>query len=202
MNTHFLEQYELGPMQNQIYLLADPSTQQAYLVDPAWDIPFLLKKIETYGFHLMGVLLTHGHPDHTNGIPELIKIYPTLPIYVSKHEAAILKPKVSTLIEVLDQEIIMLGNLEITCIFTPGHSPGGQCFWIDDILLTGDSLFINGCGRVDLPGSNADHLFESLQKIGKLPDHTVIYPGHRYHPKTSDTLGNQKLSNRYLSQRR
>lgn len=194
----FLEQLELGPMQNQLYIVADTSTKQAFLVDPAWDVPHLLKRIETLGFHLMGVLLTHGHHDHTNGIPKLLELYPTLPIYISHHELEVLKPKTKNLIFLLDQQLIMLGNLEITCIHTPGHSPGGLCFWIEDSLIVGDTLFINSCGRTDLPGSDPEIMQESFKKISKLPDHLTVYPGHRYHPKLSDSLGNQKKTNRHL----
>ena len=194
----FLEQLELGPMQNQLYIIADTSTKQAFLVDPAWDVHHLLKRIETLGFHLMGVLLTHGHHDHTNGVPKLLEFYPTLPIYMSQHELEAIKPNTNNLVFLLDQQLIMLGNLEITCIHTPGHSPGGICYWIEDSLIVGDTLFINGCGRTDLPGSNPEVMQESFKKIVKLPDHLMVYPGHRYHPKLSDSLGNQKKTNRHL----
>lgn len=195
----YIEQIELGPMQNQLYILADTVSKQAFLVDPAWDVPYLLQRLETLGVHLMGVLLTHGHHDHTNGIPALLQQFPALPVYISKHELTVLKPKTPNLVELLDQELLLLGQVEITCIHTPGHSPGGQCFWIEDTLITGDTLFINGCGRTDLPGSDPDQLLASFKKLIKLPDHLIVYPGHRYHPKTSDTLGEQKKSNRFLA---
>ncbi len=103
------------------------------------------------------------------------------------------------MIKTTHNQDITLGNETIKILHTPGHSPGGQCFYNAPHLITGDTLFVNGCGRCDLPGSDPEAMFNSLHEIiGKLPDDTIIYSGHNYGDPPTDTLGNQKKTNPYL----
>jgi hydroxyacylglutathione hydrolase len=192
-------QFELGPMQNLQYLLIDEVTRCAALVDPAWDVPFLLSQLTANNVVLDKVLLTHGHHDHVNGLPELVVHYPDIPVYLSEHEASFYTPTVPHLIRTAHNEVIDLGGTRITCLWTPGHTPGGQCFSVRPMLIVGDTLFVNGCGRCDLPGGDIDTLYMSLKFLTTLPDDTVIYPGHSYSNRRSDTLGDQKRTNPYLS---
>jgi len=193
-----LQQMELGPMQNFLYFLGDPLTREIAVVDPAWDVDFLRKEAKRQDLKITCVLLTHGHPDHVNGLEELLSTH-NVPVYVSQHEAPIFKPKGKNIRDVHPHEKLKIGGLEIECLHTPGHSPGCQCFWVQGQLISGDTLFIDGCGRCDLPGSDPAQMHDSLYNtILKLPDSTLIYPGHNYGPFPSDTLANQKKTNPYL----
>lgn len=196
----FIEQYELGPMQNLVYILADLEQGCATLVDPAWDVPFLLKKIKDLNCELTQIFLTHGHHDHVNGIPELLKHNGAIPIYLSKHEAPYLTPDVPNIVPTYHEDWLTVGNFKVQCLHTPGHTPGGQCFYFGDTLLTGDTLFVNGCGRCDLPGGDANILYHSLNFLKTLPDELTIYPGHSYSKRKSAILGDQKTRNPYLAQ--
>ena len=194
-----LQQIELGPLQNFLYFLGDPSTKEIAVIDPAWDVDHLLKEADKHAYKITCVLLTHGHPDHVNGLKELLSAYKNIPVFMSQHEALIFKPNVKNLQEVKPDQKLKIGNLEIRCLHTPGHSPGCQCFLVEDILISGDTLFIDGCGRCDLPGSDPKQMYDSLyHKILALPETLTAYPGHNYGPVPFDTLANQKRTNPYL----
>ncbi len=193
-----LKQIPLGPMDNFIYFLGDSATREIAVIDPAWDVDFLCNTAKKENLKIIKVLLTHGHPDHVNGLEALLKIH-DVPAYMSEHEAPILTPRTKNLKKVKPNEKIKIGSLEVTCLHTPGHSPGCQSFLADEYLISGDAMFIDGCGRCDLPGGNAKTMFDSLYNvIMKLPERTVIYPGHNYGPVPFATLGEQKKTNPYL----
>ncbi len=193
-----LQQFELGPLQNFLYFLGDPQTKEIAIIDPAWDVDFLLEEAKRQNFKITSVLLTHAHPDHVNGLPELLKRHP-VPVYISAHEFPIFRPQVKNLIDVKPNQKLKIGNLEIDTLHTPGHSPGCQCFLTQGHLISGDTIFIDGCGRCDLPGSDPKQMYNSLYNtIMKLPDETLIYPGHNYGPVEFDTVANQKRTNPYL----
>lgn len=193
-----LKQFEIGPLNNFIYFVGDPETKEIAVVDPAWDVPYLCGEADKKGYKIKAVFLTHGHPDHVNGLNEILSRH-NVPAYISTHEAPFYKPKHKNLIEVQDHEKLKIGNIEFECILTPGHTPGCQCFKYKDILITGDAIFIDGCGRCDLPGGDAKVMYNSLYNIiGKLPDTTLIYSGHNYGPTPFATLQEQKNTNPYL----
>ena len=198
-DTFFFKQYALGPMGNFIYAIADPKTKAACIIDPAWDVTTIETDLAQNGYELNALLLTHGHHDHTNAIPELLTRH-KIPLFISKYESIYSPPNHAQVILTDDNDIIPLGALSMTCIHTPGHSPGGQCFLINDRLITGDTLFINGCGRCDLMGSDPEAMYHSLySKLMTLDDQLRIYPGHNYGDKTNDTLKEQKKTNPYLT---
>ena len=94
---------------------------------------------------------------------------------------------------------VKAGNVEIEMVHTPGHTPGSQCFHVRNHLISGDTLFINACGRTDLPGGNAKELYHSLtHTLKKLDDTTVLCPGHNYSDKPTSTMGDEKKTNPYL----
>lgn len=193
-----LEQMEIGPMNNFIYFIGDKAGSEVAVVDPAWDVDFLRKHAQKKGYKITAVFLTHGHPDHVNGLEALQKTH-DIPVYLSAHEAAYYTPFCKHLIKVENNQKIKLGNLEFECLHTPGHTPGCQCFKYKDVLITGDTLFIDGCGRCDLPGGNPKMMFRSLYEvILKLPDQTILYPGHNYGEVPFATLAEQKMTNPYL----
>tara|TARA_Y100001970_G_scaffold47506_1_gene60062 strand:+ start:221 stop:859 length:639 start_codon:yes stop_codon:yes gene_type:complete len=192
-----VHQLALGTMDNFVYVIEDDVSKSCAIVDPAWDVTAIIECIQSRDLELVYILLTHGHFDHTDGLADCLA-YKEVPVYMSKQELPKLIPNQQNLIFTNDNDVIPFGSNRIKIMHTPGHSPGGQCFYIDDHLITGDTLFINGCGRCDLGGSSIDDMYESLERIKSLPDDTLIYPGHHYDDKPIDTLINQKKTNRFL----
>ncbi len=200
-----------GQMANFMYLVGDPGTRKALIVDPAWDVSHLLRLAEEDGYQVFGALVTHYHPDHVGGdlfglpvegINKLLEQV-SVPIYVNKHEAEGLKKVTNVsdndLRKVEDGEKLQWGALDLQFIHTPGHTPGSQCFLIGDRLIAGDTLFVQGCGRVDLPGGDAEALYYTLtRKLSKLSPETVLYPGHHYGPTPTSTIRDELRQNTYL----
>lgn len=198
MSDILIQQYQIGPLDNFLYLLGDPVTKEMAIVDPAWDVPFLRREAERLGYTISKVFLTHGHPDHVNGLGEILSTH-DIPVYMSRHEAPYYKPKGVQLTEIENGEALSVGNLTFDTIRTPGHTPGCQCFKYQNHMITGDAIFIDGCGRCDLPGGDPSAQYDTLYNIFmKLPDDTILYTGHNYGPKPTDTIGGQKKTNPYL----
>jgi glyoxylase-like metal-dependent hydrolase (beta-lactamase superfamily II) len=203
-----------GQMANFMYLLGDPGSREALVVDPAWDVDSLLAAAQADGYRLAGALVTHYHPDHVGGdlfglrvegLGRLLERV-AVPIYVNKHEADGLKRVTgvseSDLRRVDDGDALRLGELEVRFLHTPGHTPGSQCFLVGDRLVAGDTLFVQGCGRVDLPGGDPEAMYHSLTgKLAKLPPDTVLYPGHHYGPTPTSTVRDELRQNVYLKVR-
>lgn len=198
MSSLLIQQYQMGPLDNFVYIISCPQTKEAALIDPAWDTSFLIQELERCQLHLSAILLTHAHHDHINGVSAIQQKF-QVPTLISEHEASFLTKKLNNLTQIKDGHLFKLGHTELKAIHTPGHSPGCQCFLHTDHLISGDTLFIDACGRCDLPGSNPEQLFHSLiHIIRSLPDHLIVWPGHHYGPTPHDTLGHQKISNPFL----
>jgi len=194
----FIQQYEIGPLNNFLYLLGDPQTREMAIVDPAWDVDFLCQEAKRLDYKITKVFLTHAHPDHVNGLDKLLSMH-QVPVHISKHELPALRPRVQGLVDVTQKDKLSVGKISFDILHTPGHTPGCQCFLSAGQLISGDTLFIDGCGRCDLPGSDPKAMYNSLYNIlMKLPDETVVYPGHHYGPTPTDTMGRQKQTNPYL----
>jgi hydroxyacylglutathione hydrolase len=159
---------------------------------------------------LVGALVTHTHQDHVGGslaswgmpgrIPGVEELLARVParVYVHKAEREFLPGLGSDLVKVDNHDTLAVGRLTLTFLHTPGHTPGSQCFLVDGRLVSGDTLFINSCGRTDLPGSDPSEMYYSLtQRLGALPDDTVLLPGHNY-GGASSTLGEQKRQNPFM----
>jgi len=210
-NELVIEQIQIGPMQNFTYIVGSRSTREVALVDPAWDIDALIERLDEQDYKLTAALVTHYHPDHIGGgfggrkiagIAELIAKRPVR-IYANEREADGVRKVTglseSDLAKVASGDKLTIGNIEIEFLHTPGHTPGSQCFRIKNTLVSGDTLFINSCGRVDLPGSDPDEMFRSLRKLAALPDETLLLPGHNYAAIPNATMAETKAQNPYLS---
>jgi len=205
-----IEQIQIGPMQNFTYLVGSKSTREVAIVDPAWDIESLMKIVDDRGYKLTAALITHYHPDHcggsfgsksVQGIAELLETR-SVKSYVHKLEANGVKKVTgisdNDMVKVNSGDKLTIGDVEVEFLHTPGHTPGSQCFKIKNTLISGDTLFINGCGRVDLPGSNSEDMYHSVQKLAALPDDTILLPGHNYADVPSATMADTKKVNVYL----
>ncbi len=209
-NAIYLKQMELGPMQNFVYLVGDPVARVCVVVDPAWEIDTILDTVAEDGMTLIGALVTHTHQDHVGGslaswgmpgripgVEELLE-RAKAKVYVHKAEREFLPGLGSDLVKVDNHDTLDVGRLTLRFLHTPGHTPGSQCFLVDGRLISGDTLFIGSCGRTDLPGSDPKEMYYSLtQRLGALPDDTVLLPGHNYGGDAS-TIGREKRQNRFL----
>lgn len=189
-----------GQMANFVYLIGDRVSGRCLVVDPAYAVDDLVALAAADDMTVTGVLATHYHPDHVGGsmmgyriegISRLLEIA-DVPIHVNRHEQKWVEKttgvSASHLVAHEGGDSIALGDVEVTFVHTPGHTPGSQCFLVNGCLVSGDTLFLDGCGRTDLPGSDPGQMYDSLTTLNKLPDSTVIYPGHRYSPPPSETL--------------
>ena len=207
-----LRQAEIGPMANFVYVIGCTKTREAAVVDPAWDVPAILKMARESDLRITRILATHAHPDHINGLEALLEAtdavvhmnademdymrrvaeYFQIPLEFMNRRSGNFSPN-------QDGDEIKIGDLSLSFLHTPGHTPGSQCFLVEGSLVSGDTLFINACGRVDLPGGDPEKMWWSLnRKLAGLDDSTVLYPGHNYADRPSATLGEQKRENPYL----
>jgi len=187
-------------MVNHVYLVGDRATGEAVVVDPAYRVQDLLDVAEGDGMRVVGVLATHYHADHVGGsimghslegVKELLERV-DVPVHVQRSEAEwVTKSTGLTQSELTlhdSGDRLEVGELTVELLHTPGHTPGSQCFLVGNRLVSGDTLFLEGCGRTDLPGSDPGQMWESLQRLAALPDDVVVYPGHRYSLASSGTL--------------
>ncbi|MGK5086083.1 MBL fold metallo-hydrolase [Bdellovibrionota bacterium FG-2] len=185
-----IAQYELGSLRNFVYLILDWSTLQAAVVDPGQDLSTILSDLARYGFTLTTILLTHGHFDHIGGVLPLCEKFPEIQVIGHAHELSSVRD-IKTSREVVDLQKIQIGNLHLTAHHTPGHTAGGMCFEVHSsppYLITGDTVFIGDCGRTDLESGSSAQMFESIEKLRKLPGGSVILPGHHYAQACTSTL--------------
>ncbi len=195
-------------MMNFVYLVGDRDTGEAVVIDPAYAPEELVEIAGNDAMHLTGALITHYHPDHVGGsmggwdipgVRELLELG-ALPIHVQRDEAVGVKKVTgasdSDLVLHDGGDVVSVGAVPITLVHTPGHTPGSQCFLVDGRLVAGDTLFLDGCGRTDLPGGDPVKMYESLtQRLAKVPDETVLFPGHQYSPEPSATMGHTRSRN-------
>ena len=194
-------------MVNFVYLIGDRASGECVIVDPAYSVGELLDVATADDMRVVGVLATHYHADHIGGkmmgfqlegIAELLDLQ-GMKIHVQAAEEALVR-KVTGVSESdlaihSPGDTVEVGDIKIQLVHTPGHTPGSQCFLVDGRLISGDTLFLDGCGRTDLPGSNADEMYDSLTRLAQLPDDTVVYPGHRYSLPSSGSLETVRQSN-------
>jgi len=193
----YLQQIELGPMQNFVYLVGSAETKEVAVVDPGWEAEKIAEAAEADEMRITKVLITHTHFDHVKALPDLLEKVKAK-VYVHKAEAEFLKGLGSDLVKVEGGDEIRVGDVSVRFLHTPGHTPGSQCFFLEDKLISGDTLFVGTCGRCDLPGGDPEQMYRSLSKLKELDDRTILYPGHNYADRPFSTLSEEKRSNYFL----
>jgi hydroxyacylglutathione hydrolase len=189
---------ELGPMENFVYLIEDRATGRAAVVDPAWDVPQVQALAAQRGLRITDILLTHSHHDHVNGIEELL-LASDAQLHMLKSEAQFWGSHLDLPTLHHGGDRVALGETEIEILHTPGHTPGSACYRIGDRLITGDTLFVFGCGRCDLRGGDPEQMFHTLRDLKRsLPKQTLILPGHNYAVKAASTFEEQVEGNPFL----
>ena len=191
-----LEQIQVGPYKNFSYLIAGKKSLDAVIFDPAWEVQTLFNRVKNGGFRLRYIINTHAHFDHIEGNSKLAALTSAK---IMMHDSSLAVKDIG----VKDNEEIEVGGeINLRFIHTPGHSPESMCTIVNDFaLITGDTLFIGECGRVDLPGGDAGGLYQSFEKIRLLDPNLLVYPGHDYGQKRSTTLGEQLDTNYTLAKR-
>lgn len=208
MSDIILKQFVLGALENNNYLLIDQNSNEAVLIDGSGYSDEIEKTLQEYNATLKYLLLTHGHFDHVLGVNDIKKkfgckvlinkedenLYTSANSYVAQYGIGNVEiPKVDGYVE--DNQVIKLGEHEIKVITTPGHTLGGVCYLVDDMLFSGDTLFYECVGRTDLPGGSFEQLVKNIkEKLFTLDKHIKVYPGHGY----TSTIGHEIVNNQFL----
>jgi glyoxylase-like metal-dependent hydrolase (beta-lactamase superfamily II) len=198
-------------MQNFVYLIGDRVTRECVIIDPAWGVEELVDLIESEGFTLVGALATHYHPDHIGGtmfghtVEGLPALMARTPCKVHAHRLevdGIMKVTGLSKSDIVAHDSgdhVKVGEVEIKLLHTPGHTPGSQCVCVGNALVSGDTLFLRGCGRVDLPGGDPNEMYYTLtQRIASLSGDLTLFPGHAYGGNEA-TLKDVRRDNPYLN---
>ena len=173
----------VGPMDNNVYVLIDPTTRESIVIDAANDADRILAAVE--GTTVRYILQTHGHEDHVQALAEF-KEATQAPVAVHPADAAMLP--IPAALALRDGDVLYLGEHAIRVLHTPGHTPGGVCFVTDNYLFSGDTLFPGGPGNTRSSLGNFPQIIESVRRLFELPDETIVFPGHG----ADTTIGREK----------
>lgn len=177
---------QVGPIMTNCYILCDEANKVCAIVDPGDDGAHICKAVAATGCTPVAVYMTHGHFDHWNGLGEVLDAYPDLPVYI--HEAEVIDGRGGDLRfprlhehnqRYYDEgDTLTVGDLTLTVMVTPGHSPGSVCLVVGDTIFSGDTLFRANCGRCDFPGGDYRKMLSSLARLGRMEGQYTVYPGH------------------------
>lgn len=186
----------VGQMANFTYVIADEESEQAAVIDPSWDLDKVFGTLKRNGWKTKYVINTHTHFDHVLGNEQVAEVTGAK---IIQHENS----KLTKDISVINDDKIEIGNIKLRVLHTPGHSEDSMCLLLDEqIIFTGDTLFVGNCGRTDLPGSDPAKMYHSLfDTLAKLDDNLTVYPGHDYGPTQTSTIGQEKKTNHVLRPR-
>lgn len=202
MRNPYVRQLKLGPMDNFVYLVGAADSPDVVVVDPAWDVAAIEQAVAEDGKRLAGAFVSHCHFDHINGLPELLSRH-DVPVYAQREEvdfSAELRELKDALRPLGPGDVVPVGTEHFQALHTPGHTPGSHCLLAGDALVSGDTLFINGCGRCDLKGGDPEAMYRSLsQVLLKVPDSTRLWPGHDYGEVPVAPMGDVRRLNPYFS---
>jgi len=190
-------QVEVGLLQNFCEILYCPETRVAAVVDPAWEVDRLLREAERLGVKIELALITHTHNDHIEGVDELVEKTGAV-VVVNPREAGAVHAPGRALLDADDGRDIAIGRRGVRALETRGHTVGGTCYLADGYVVTGDVLFVGGCGRTDFQGGDTAAMWQSLQRLMRLPEETRVYPGHNYGETPTSTIGHETRTNRFL----
>ncbi len=201
----YLKQVKVGPYENFNYLLGPDGGKEAAVVDPAFEVDRLISIADGDGRSIVKVLLTHTHPDHIEGLAGMVsrtgaEVY-VHPLELERARQALISAGLddTTIHKVEDGVEVTVGDLKGRVIHTAGHTPGGVCYLFGEKLITGDTLFVGGCGRCDLSGGDPKALYDSLYgRLIGLPEDTEVFCGHDYGDMPVSTLARERRSNPYL----
>ena len=202
--------FVLGPVATNCYIGINEETKECFIVDPATCPPEFVSYIKNAGLTVKAVLLTHGHFDHIMGLDALLKEFP-VPVYAHEAERDVLESEqlnssasmlgqpysFSGADYVTNRQELRIAGFEIRVIYTPGHTIGGCCYYIEKekALFSGDTLFHGSVGRTDLPTGSMGQLVSSVRdRLFVLPDDTQVYPGHM----EETTIGYEKKYNPFI----
>ena len=208
-----IEHYVVGPVATNCYFMINDDTGEAIVVDPGAAAKSLSEKLREGSHTPVAVLLTHGHFDHAGGVEELLRQFSgeDIPVYAYRGERQVLEDPGLNLSGGMgghaetyhatdyleDGDEFTAAGFDIRLLYTPGHTPGGCCFYLQNqgICFTGDTLFCGSVGRSDFPGGSASQLVSAIrEKLLVLPDDTVCYPGH----DSVTTIGDEKKYNPFI----
>jgi glyoxylase-like metal-dependent hydrolase (beta-lactamase superfamily II) len=188
-----IAQIPVGSMLNFSYIVYDEKNSIGAIIDPSWDLEKLLVFLEKNNITAKYIINTHTHFDHILGNDQISEITKA---EIIQHEKSTQKKERS----VVDHENISIGELNLEVLYTPGHSEDSICLIVNKkSIITGDTLFVGNCGRVDLPGSNPEKMYDSLSKVANLDDSLVVYPGHNYGSTPTSTILIEKTNNPMLN---
>ncbi len=189
---------ELGAMRNNIHTIVDRASATMAVVDPAWEVEKIVDFAAAEGLTITTILLTHGHHDHINGVEPLRKATDAT-VYLSTEEARFFQLEAFGWNTFDTPFTLRLGESEIEVVATPGHTPGGVCYHVDGHLISGDTLFVFGCGRCDLDGGDPRQMYHSLHGLlHRFAPETVVHPGHSYSTQATSTLAEERAGNPFL----
>jgi hydroxyacylglutathione hydrolase len=186
-------QIAVGQMANFTYIVSDEENGEAAIIDPSWDLEEIFLTLKKNNWRAKYIINTHTHFDHVIGNEQVAEVTGAK---IVQHKNSPLEKDIA----VSDGDVVQIGRIMLRILYTPGHSKDSICLLLkDQFILTGDTLFVGNCGRVDLPGSDAKEMYDSLfDKLAKLDENLIIYPGHDYGPTSTSTIGHEKKTNYIL----
>lgn len=196
---------QVGPIGTNCYIVEDDRARKAAIIDPGEDAEAILAAVtqDDPEMQVECILLTHGHHDHVSAIPALREVMPQVPVYIHRADFQNKTPGLFNLPEDLplvnfydDGDTVMVGDIPVEVLHTPGHSAGSVTLKVDDVLFTGDTLFAGSCGRTDFPNGSYEQIIASLRRLGRLGGDFTVCPGH----EGMSTLEQERRNNYYMVQ--